>query len=75
MSGDARAYFVAGGGGILIGDGRLDYGSERIVEAYYSWQVAKPLALTFDYQHVGHPAYNRDRGPVAIYTFRARDAW
>jgi len=27
--------------------------------------------LTLDYQFVNHPAYNRDRGPVSIFGFRA----
>ena len=31
LSGDARNYFAAGGMGILIGDGRLNYGSEKII--------------------------------------------
>jgi high affinity Mn2+ porin len=71
LSGDARAYFAAGGIGILIGDGRLNYGSEKIVEASYSARLKSHLTLTLDYQHVNNPAYNRDRGPVSIYAIRA----
>ena len=71
LSGDARAYFAAGGIGILIGDGRLSYGSERIVEANYSVRLNPHLTVAFDFQHVVNPAYNRDRGPVSIYGFRA----
>ncbi|HEX7647153.1 MAG TPA: carbohydrate porin [Noviherbaspirillum sp.] len=70
LSGAARDYFAAGGMGILIGDGRLNYGTERIVEAYYSLQASRYLSLTLNYQHVDNPAYNRDRGPVSIYGFR-----
>ena len=36
LSADHRAYIAAGGLGILIGDGRLDYRPEKIVESYYS---------------------------------------
>ena len=54
--------------GILIGDGHLNYGSEKIMESYYSYSVhaVDHLMLTLDYQYVVNPAYNRDRGPVSI---------
>ena len=70
LSGAARAYFAAGGLGVLVGDGQLNYGAERIVEVYYSWQVQKHLAVTLDAQHVINPAYNRDRGPVSLMALR-----
>jgi len=71
LSRAARSYFAAGGVGILIGDGRLNYGSERIVEANYSVRINPHLTVAVDFQHVVNPAYNRDRGPVSIYGFRA----
>ncbi len=61
-----RAFLGAGGLGILIGDGRLRYGPEQIVETYYSIALRQKVWLTFDYQFVNHPAYNRDRGPVHL---------
>jgi high affinity Mn2+ porin len=71
ISRDARDYFAAGGLGILIGDGRLPhYGSEDILEAYYSAQLASWFTATADYQFVANPAYNRDRGPVSVITAR-----
>ena len=70
LSGDARAYFAAGGLGILIGDGQLNYAKEKIAEAYYSIQVMTGASVTFDFQRVVNPAYNRDRGPVPIYAVR-----
>ena len=66
ISSAARAYFAAGGLGLQIGDGRLNYGPERITELYYRWQAQRHLAVTFDLQYVVNPAYNRDRGPVSI---------
>lgn len=68
LSSDARAYFAAGGMGILIGDGHLNYGSEKIMETYYSYSVhaIDHLMLTLNYQYVVNPAYNQDRGPVSI---------
>ncbi len=72
LSGDARAYFAAGGIGILIGDGHLNYGLEKIMETYYSYSVpaVDHLTLTLDYQYVVNPAYNQDRGPVNIFGMR-----
>ena len=70
LSGAARDYFAAGGMGILIGDGALNYGLEKIVETYYSLQATRNFFVTFDYQYVTNPAYNQDRGPVNIYGMR-----
>lgn len=70
LSGPASAYFEAGGIGILIGDGALTYGSERIVEALYSLHLQKFARLSVDYQHITNPAYNRDRGSVSIFGAR-----
>lgn len=71
ISGDARAYFAAGGLGILIGDGQLShYSSEKILEIYYSAFVFKGLSISADYQYIANPAYNSDRGPVSVFTVR-----
>jgi high affinity Mn2+ porin len=70
-SGEAKQFFAAGGLGILVGDGQLVHsGPEYILETYYSVAVFKFVKLSLDYQFVGHPAYNRDRGPVSIFGFR-----
>ena len=68
LSREARAYFAAGGLGILIGDGALNYRPERVVEAFYAYSVNKVATLTFDYQYFVNPAYNADRGPVSIFS-------
>jgi high affinity Mn2+ porin len=65
-----RQYLAAGGLGITVGDGALDYRSERLAEAYYNWQIAKRLQLTFDYQFAQNPAYNHVRGPVDLFALR-----
>lgn len=64
-------YLAAGGLGFFLGDGRITYGPETILEAYYSLAAFKGAGLTLDYQKITNPAYNRDRGPVQIYGFRA----
>ncbi len=70
LSPEAQAYFAAGGLGILIGDGALNYRLEKIAETYYSYSLNTWSALTLDYQFVADPAYNADRGPVHIFAAR-----
>jgi high affinity Mn2+ porin len=64
-----QEFLALGGTGILAGDGRLNYAPEGIIEAYYMVSFA-PAGLTFDYQLVANPAFNRDRGPVSIFAAR-----
>jgi high affinity Mn2+ porin len=55
-----------GGLGILVGDGMLPHpGPEQIVETYYAFPLLAST-VTFDYQFIVNPAYNRDRGPVSV---------
>src|SRR6202035_2054602 len=70
LSRDHRDYLAAGGYGFMIGDGRLNYGLEKIAEIYYAALVYAHLWLTADYQFVQNPAYNRDRGPVHVFGLR-----
>jgi high affinity Mn2+ porin len=72
LSDDAKQYFSQGGMGILIGDGQLNYGVERITEIYYNMAITKNFAVGLDYQFVSNPAYNRDRGPINIFGLRVR---
>lgn len=70
LSKDHRDFIAAGGLGVLIGDGRLNYRNERILEAYYAVALNKQLTFTADYQLIVNPAYNADRGPVSIFSGR-----
>jgi len=66
------AFLNAGGLGILLGDGQLtNYGLEKIFEAYYSFALNASTRLTFDYQFIGNPGYNADRGPANVFAARA----
>ena len=56
--------------GFFLGDGRLNYGTEKILEAYYSAAVVDHLTVGLDYQYIDNPAYNRDRGPVSVFGLR-----
>ncbi len=66
----SKAYFEAGGLGTLVGDGRLNYGLESIMETYYDATLCKGVHLAFDFQLVTNPAYNKDRGPVPVFSGR-----
>jgi high affinity Mn2+ porin len=67
----ALASFLANGGlGILVGDGALNYAPEKVLEAYYAFQMTKGLIMTFDYQMLSPPAYNFDRGPAYFFAGR-----
>ncbi|MDQ6690078.1 MAG: carbohydrate porin [Gemmatimonadota bacterium] len=65
-----RDYLSAGGLGFLLGDGRLSYGPEQILEGYYRLQVGPCLQLSPDVQHIRNPGYNRDRGPATVLSLR-----
>jgi high affinity Mn2+ porin len=70
LSAAHRDFLAAGGLGLLIGDGRLNYSPEQILEAYYAYQVTKNFTVTADYQFINNPAYNADRGPASIFSCR-----
>ena len=75
LSADHRAYLAAGGRGFLLGDGRLNYGPEQLIEAYYAARMSRGITVSPDVQYVRNPGYNRDRGPATVLTARVRAAW
>ncbi|MBN9090753.1 MAG: carbohydrate porin [Reyranella sp.] len=70
ISPDHSRFLAAGGLGVLVGDGRLTYASENVIEAFYALQMTKGLTATVDYQLLANPAYNADRGPVHVFSGR-----
>lgn len=72
LSGPHRDYLAAGGIGFFVGDGRLNYRPEAIVEGYYSFglDVLQRTALSLGAQYIRNPAYNADRGPVRVFSVR-----
>ena len=70
LSTEHRNYLAAGGIGYFIGDGKLNYRRESIVETYYSLSMGKYAWLSLGWQHIKHPAYNADRGAVTVTTLR-----
>jgi high affinity Mn2+ porin len=70
LSKEHSNFLKAGGNGFIIGDGTLTYGNEGILETYYNACLNRFLWLTFDYQFIHHPGYNKDRGPVHAFGIR-----
>jgi high affinity Mn2+ porin len=61
-----RQYLELGGYGFIIGDGKLNYAREAILEVFYNVQLAGFLFISPDYQFIVNPGYNKDRGPVHV---------
>jgi high affinity Mn2+ porin len=67
---DHQNYLKFGGLGFILGDGRLNYGRENIIESYYNLHAWRGLYYALDVQHINNPGYNRDRGPVWVFAVR-----
>jgi high affinity Mn2+ porin len=65
-----QEYLALGGVGIMLGDGGLTYGQEKIVEAFYTAHLWRGLSMSYDFQHVNNPGYNEARGPVSVSAVR-----
>jgi high affinity Mn2+ porin len=73
LSGPHRDYLAAGGLGFLLGDGRLNYAHEEILEVYYRLQLPWKwirVQLSPDFQFIRNPGFNADRGPVTFWGIR-----
>jgi high affinity Mn2+ porin len=75
LSNAHRDYLAAGGLGFMLGDGKLRYAPEETVELYYNWELREGINVTADFEGVNHPAYNQDRGPVAVFALRVHFAY
>lgn len=65
-----KDYLAAGGAGLALGDGALSYGSERVAEVYYAYQLTATTSLSPDYQYIRNPGFNRERGPASLLSVR-----
>ena len=70
-----REYLEAGGIGMLLGDGKLNYGLEQAMEIYYRIPVGRYVQISPDFQFIQNPGYNKDRGPVEVYGVRLHLAY
>ncbi len=68
---DIHAQYL-GLGGIdgFVGDGRIRARPEDALDLFYSANFRKALWFAGDYQHIAHPGFNADRGPVNIVSFK-----
>lgn len=57
-------YLADGGLGFELGDGKINYAPEMVLETYYNLRIHKGIFVTLDLQGMEDPGYNRDRGPV-----------
>ncbi len=67
---DHQQYLKLGGLGFLLGDGKLNYAREDILEGYYTEHAWRGLYYALDAQFIEHPGYNQDRGPVLVESVR-----
>jgi len=71
LSAPHKDYLQAGGKGFMLGDGNLSYGWEKLMEVYYSAELLKNnVYFTLAYQYIIDPGYNKDRGPVNVFSVR-----
>ncbi|EQD38670.1 Carbohydrate-selective porin OprB, partial [mine drainage metagenome] len=69
-----RDYLAACGCGIMLCDGTLDDGHERVIEACYRAQLRRHVQPGPDLQWIANPGYNRARGPARVIGVRDRRA-
>jgi len=67
---DHQEYLKLGGLGFLLGDGKLNYAREDIIESYYNVHAWRGIYYALDLQFIDHPGYNQDRGPVLFESVR-----
>jgi high affinity Mn2+ porin len=67
---DHQNYLKFGGLGFLLGDGRLNYAREDILEAYYNAHAWRGLYYAVGNSFIEHPGYNQDRGPIDVQSVR-----
>ena len=75
LSGPHRRFLRAGGVGFILGDGRLNYRPERVLELYYDAGLAPGTNAAVNIQLINNPAHNADRGPIVVLSLRLRTAF
>jgi high affinity Mn2+ porin len=66
-----RQYLANGGLGFMLGDGKMRYRAEQVLEAYYALSLpGNFITSSFFYQLVVNPGCNADRGPIHVYSIR-----
>ena len=71
LSKEHAQYLANGGLGFIIGDGKLNYSNEHLFETFYSASLLNGrFTPSVVYQFILNPAYNKDRGPINVFSIR-----
>lgn len=70
LSVEHRNYLKAGGRGFMLGDGKMNYSLEKLAELYYCLALTNNINISGAYQFIVNPGYNKDRGPVNVFSIR-----
>ena len=71
ISAEHQTYLKSGGYGFIIGDGNLNYDTEKIFETYYNLHLHEQhFWIAPNYQFIVNPAFNKDRGSVHVFGIR-----
>jgi high affinity Mn2+ porin len=54
----------------MVGDGRLAYAAERVLDVYYAVALGTFGSLSLEAQRFESLAFNHDRGPATLYGLR-----
>jgi high affinity Mn2+ porin len=63
-------YLQLGGIDGFVGDGHINPAAETALDAFYSFNYYRVFWISGDYQHIVNPAFNRDRGPVNVFSIK-----
>ncbi|HTT69794.1 MAG TPA: carbohydrate porin [Anaeromyxobacteraceae bacterium] len=70
-----RLYLQGGGYGFILGDGQLNYAPEIEGDFYLRVHVTPLVDASVLYQPIFDPGYNKDRGPVQVFSGRVHIAF
>ena len=70
ISSSHARYLGMGGVDGFVGDGAIHAGPEEVLDAFYTMNYHKSYWLSGDYQRIDNPGFNRDRGPVNIFSVK-----
>ncbi len=71
LSDEHANYLAKGGLGFILGDGTLNYGNEHLLETFYRASLLNGKIIpSLVYQLIVNPGYNKDRGPVSVFSVR-----
>ncbi|MEI8137115.1 MAG: carbohydrate porin, partial [Bacteroidota bacterium] len=71
LSNEHANYLANGGLGFMLGDGKINYSSEHLFESFYSASFLNGRCTpSLVYQIIINPGYNKDRGPINVFSIR-----